>query len=213
MENGKISTDVSKRNMINSKLDIMKKTHTTNCTYHSVNSSFIILMFLRLQVKINKLESDISHMERDMGKEHDNSRYRLSNLFVSLAGVTKAMSSANREERESISSLNDKISKQKSKIHSLTEQIKKLNDDLVKKNRQIALTKQTAYLHKPSGSRKENTVNNVSEIDIVPAPNPMQSSFAARMHDTKETFNDSNLIDVARNYKLRCVQYWQWLAA
>ncbi len=105
-----------------------------------------------------------------------------------------------------MSTLYEQINKQKAKISTLNEQNNKLTAALEKKTRQLELSKRTAYLSKPGTARKENTMNNVSEIDIVPAPNPRQSSSAmpAKKSPThNDALAESNLIEVARNYKAR----------
>lgn len=150
-----------------------------------------------LQVKIAKLESELSKIDRGMSGP-------------------KASATMDREEKDLLPSLYEQINKHKARIAGLTEQNAKLTAALEKKTRQLELSKRTAYLGK-SASRKENTPANVSEVDIIPAPNPRQS--AARphsphkpAHSAADPLTDTNLIEVARNYKARLTTVEEQLA-
>jgi cell division protein FtsB len=110
-----------------------------------------------------------------------------------------------------VSDLTQQVNKLKATNARLKEEIAKLTDGLEKKTRECKLYKQTAYLNKNKGVQKDRTI--VSEVDVVPAPNPRQSvsTFHHQQQQQQQELpqpppifdnsNDSTLVDVARNYK------------
>jgi len=125
-----------------------------------------------------------------------------------MSGIVKNMNSAtDREEKSMIVVLHEQINKLKSENAILKEKVKTVTDRCAKLKRDNELSKQTAYLHKQKpGSAREKLA--VTEIDVVPAPNPRQSVSSVNRQPLppaapSEALGDTNLIEVARSYKAR----------
>jgi hypothetical protein len=163
-----------------------------------------------LQVRIAKLEKQISQEGLHTGKVL-HCKIQFSIIFGRLhsTGIVRNTNSAtDREEKSMIVVLHEQINKLKSDNAGLKEKVKAVTEKCAKLKRDSDLVKQTAYLHKqkPGSTREKLTI---TEIDVVPAPNPRQSTSSISNRQPlppaapSDALGDTNLIEVARSYKAR----------
>lgn len=107
-----------------------------------------------------------------------------------------------------VSVLQDQLSKIRLENVALKEKHKSLTEKCAKYKRDYDLVKQTAYLSKTKGASGRVKLT-VSEVDVVPAPNPRQQQptvTAARAPNpptVPDALGDTSLMEVARSYKAR----------
>lgn len=109
-----------------------------------------------------------------------------------------------RDSETLIETLYVENSKLKSLNASLNEKIKQLQEQLKKKDREVLVTKQLAAQYKQKNKSVSTSKENLGpqEIEIRPAANPNLPS-GKKAAEAPASVTDSNLLELARNYKAR----------
>lgn len=109
-----------------------------------------------------------------------------------------------KDEKDSIESLQQQVGKLKSQNTSLNNKVVQITDELEKKKRELNLAKKTAYLGK---SRTSTTKEPEVQLEILPGKNPFMDA-SRRLpppapHGALQVPTDGSLLEVARKYKQR----------
>ena len=108
-----------------------------------------------------------------------------------------------KEEKDSIESLQQQVGKLKPNNASLNNKIAQITEELEKKKRELNLAKKTAYLNK---SRTSTTKEPEVLLEILPGKNPMMDSRRLPLptpHGALQVPTDGSLLEVARKYMQR----------
>eukprot|EP01041_Mallomonas_annulata_P006434 gene6434-13005_t len=152
----------------------------------------------RLQAKSRKLENDFSHLERQK-----------------TGGVVKSQP-RNREEEDLIATLYDQIKKLKSQNSNLAEKNKDIEDKFEKKKREVVVLKKQLLVRRNASGPQLGIKNDrpntapITEVTIVPGPlhHAKEAQLPSMSHPfqpqtTESNPSESNLLEIARNFKAR----------